>query len=246
MKSIVILKLGTTSPDTIAQEGDCDQWMIRALGDLPLPVRSIDILGGAELPDIHTCAGAVLTGSGAMVTERLPWSEATRDWLQRAHAIQLPIFGICYGHQLLADALGGHVDYHPQGLEVGTIRLERHPSCDSDPIFANLPAHFLAHATHFQSVLRLPEHAIRLLSNDHDPNHAFRIGACAWGVQFHPEFTETIMRGYIERRRDVLLEQSCDINALLAHTTATPDARALLTRFGQWVAAQHTQNAAAS
>lgn len=246
MKKIVILKLGTTSPDTIAREGDCDQWMIRALGELPIPVQSIDILGGAALPDIHACAGAVLTGSGAMVTERLPWSEATRNWLQQAYAAKLPIFGVCYGHQLLADALGGHVDYHPQGLEVGTITLQRHAACDGDPLFGNLPTQFYAHATHFQSVLRLPENAVRLLANEHDPHHAFRIGECAWGVQFHPEFTESIMRGYIERRSDIITAQGHNTDALIAQTTATPDASALLARFGQWVAAQQIPCAAAA
>lgn len=244
MKPIAILKLGTTSPDTIAREGDCDKWMIRAIGDSAIPVQVFDILGGEPLPDIHACAGAVLTGSGAMVTERLPWSEATRSWLQNAYAAELPLFGICYGHQLLADALGGTVDYHPQGLEVGTLVLNRDDHCDGDPLFAGLPTQFLAHTTHFQSVLRLPAGAVRLIANDHDPNHAFRMGTCAWGVQFHPEFTESIMRGYIERRRDLLHELGRDTDALMAQTASTPHARALLVRFAQWTAGRQTHAAA--
>ena len=240
MKPITILKLGTASPDTIASHGDCEQWIIRTLGNTSLPVRVIDILGGEALPAIESCAAAVLTGSGAMVTERLPWSEATRGWLQQAVNVKLPIFAICYGHQLLADACGGEVDYHPDGLEIGNIPLHRHADCDSDPLFAHLPGEFSANATHFQSVLRLPDNAIPLLANGHDPHHAYRIGSCAWGVQFHPEFCTGVMRAYIERRRPYLEEKQRDADALIAQLAPTPDARALLIRFAEWVAAQYT------
>lgn len=236
MKPLVILKLGSTTPETRARYGDCDQWMIRAIGDSPLPLQSIDVQGGDRLPDIGQCAGAILTGSAAMVTERLPWSEATRSWLQQAVAADLPVFGVCYGHQLLADAFGGTVDYHPDGLEVGHIRLDRHHHCDHDPLFADLPAQFSANATHYQSVLRLPEDAVLLLANSHDPHHAFRLGKHAWGVQFHPEFDSHIMSDNIERKRERLTAEGRDAQALLDQLCPTPDAQALLSRFAQYVA----------
>ncbi|MDO4777071.1 MAG: glutamine amidotransferase [Cardiobacteriaceae bacterium] len=236
MKPLVILKLGTTTPETMARHGDCDQWMIRAIGDSPLPLQSIDILGGAALPAIEDCAGAILTGSGAMVTERQPWSEATRAWLQQAVPAGLPVFGVCYGHQLLADAFGGEVAYHPQGLEIGHVTLERQSASDHDPLFADLPAHFSANATHYQSVLRLPDDATLLLSNAHDPHHAFRLGQHAWGVQFHPEFDTCIMGDNISRKRERLASEGHDADALLAALCPTPQAAALLSRFAHYVA----------
>lgn len=234
MKPITILKLGTANPDTIARHGDCDQWMIRAIGDSGQPYQTIDIAGGAALPDIRACAGVILTGSSAMVTDRHDWSEATRAWLREAVPAGLPVFGICYGHQLLADAFGGEVDYHPDGLEAGTIRLTCANASASDPLFAALPATFHAQATHYQSVMRLPDNAVLLAGNGHDPHHAYRIGENAWGVQFHPEFSEDIMHSYLDVRRERLASQGIDAANLIAQISATPHARALLARFAQW------------
>lgn len=235
MKPLLIIKLGSAHPESIARHGDCDQWMINAIGATPLPVQVIDAAGGEPLPDIHGCAGAVLTGSGAMVTDRLPWSEAARAWLQQAVPAGIPVFGICYGHQLLADAFGGEVDYHPAGLEAGTVAITRHGNAAHDPLFHDLPARFAAQATHYQSVMRLPPNAVLLAGNPHDPHHAYRIGACAWGVQFHPEFTPAIMRSYIELRRERLQNQGIDPDALIAAVTPAPQAGALLARFAAWV-----------
>lgn len=236
MKPIVILKLGSSSAATIARYGDCEHWIENTIGNSALPIKTIDIFGGESLPQVADCAAAILTGSPAMVTERLPWSEATRLWLQQAVAAQLPVFAICYGHQLLADAFGGEVNYHPQGLEIGHIALNRHANCDNDPLFAELPGQFAANATHYQTVLRLPAQATLLLTNAHEPHHAFRLGKHAWGVQFHPEFNQHIMADNIERKRERMIKEGHNVDTLLAALRPTPHAAALLSRFAQYAA----------
>jgi len=60
-------------------------------------------------------------------------------------------------------------------------------------------------------VFCLPPDAVCLAFNSHEPNQAFRIGKCAWGVQFHPEYTSMIMRSYIEEQRDELREAGAHI-----------------------------------
>ncbi|RYF49524.1 MAG: glutamine amidotransferase, partial [Comamonadaceae bacterium] len=70
---------------------------------------------GETLPAPHAVAGAIITGSWNMVTDREDWSELTAAWVREAFAGDVPLLGICYGHQLMAHALGGVVDYHPQG-----------------------------------------------------------------------------------------------------------------------------------
>ena len=188
MPPITILRLGTPGAATCARLGGYTDWIARHLSG---EIRVVDILGGETAPAHDDCRAVILTGSAHMVDERQPWSEALRPWLQTAVARELPVFGICYDHQLLADALGGMTGNNPRGAENGNITLRRLPACDDDPLFAPLPPTFTANATHIQSVLRLPQGAVALVANDHDPHQAYRIGKCAWGVQFHPEVTHT-------------------------------------------------------
>jgi GMP synthase (glutamine-hydrolysing) len=65
------------------------------------------VYAGEPLPAPDNATIAVITGSWDMVTERLPWSEMTAAWIREAMAIEMPLFGVCYGHQLMAHALGG-------------------------------------------------------------------------------------------------------------------------------------------
>jgi len=149
---------------------------------------------------------------------------------EAAHA-GLPLFGICYGHQLIAHALGGEVGPNEVGREMGTVRVHLHPEAQGDPLFAGLPDAFAAQATHLQSVLRPPAGATVLAHNDHDACHAFRWGEAAWGVQFHPEFSAGHMRGYIRARHDALArEQRCG-KQLASEVHAAPQARKILRRF---------------
>jgi len=169
------------------------------------------------------------------VTENLPWSVKLEKWIQLVFTAQIPILGICYGHQLLAQAAGGRVGFHPQGEEIGTVRIQLLPTCSNDPIFEALPGSFLAHVSHSQTVLELPKAAVRLAASDHEPNHAFRLGECAWGVQFHPEYSARIMRSYIQERANELEAAGVEIVQLLDAVSETPVATDVLRRFSNHV-----------
>jgi GMP synthase (glutamine-hydrolysing) len=191
----------------------------------------VNVEYGEALPSREGFAGAIVTGSGAMVTDRAEWSERSAQWLREAAHARLPLFGICYGHQLLAHALGGEVGNHPGGREMGTIGLELHASAGDDPLFAGLPSQFPAQATHLQTVLRAPEGATVLARSAHDACHAFRWGDHAWGVQFHPEFSATHMRGYVRARQDALRSEGHCPRSIAGSVSATPFARRVLRRF---------------
>jgi len=196
-RKILIVQTGNTLPAVRRRHGDFPGWFQRGLG---LHRDALDIVqahAGEALPDARAYAGAIVTGSPSMVSERLDWSEATADWLRGAVRAGLPILGVCYGHQLLAHALGGRVDYHAHGREIGTVAIERRPDAGDDALMGVAPARFLAHVSHRQSVLDLPEGAVVLASSAHDPNHAVRYAPRVWGLQFHPEFSVEIMRGYL-------------------------------------------------
>lgn len=191
----------------------------------------VDVEHGDALPTRDGFAGAIVTGSAAMVTDRHDWSERSAQWLRDAVQAGLPVLGICYGHQLLAHALGGEVGDNPAGREMGTVELSLRPQAGDDPLFGGLPSRFPAQATHLQSVLRVPGGARVLASSAQDDCHAFRWGERAWGVQFHPEFSTTHMRGYVRARHQALAREGRNPDEVSRNIGATPHARRVLRRF---------------
>lgn len=235
MKKLYIIKVGTTFPATEALFGDFDVWTKRALSATNVDVKNVNVEQGEILPKSEACAGVVITGSHSMVTENLPWSVRVEGWIRELLEASIPIFGICYGHQLLARAAGGEVGYHPQGKEIGTVSVELLSACAVDPIFHALPPAFLAHVTHAQSALRLPEGAVRLAKNAYEPNQAFRVGECAYGVQFHPEYSDEIMKSYIQEQKDELEAVGMDVEKIMLDVAPTPVAAQLIQNFASLV-----------
>ena len=228
MKPLLIIKLGSTHPEIAADHGDFEHWIADGVGEPGCPIRVVDPRLGEALPAVDEVAGAIVTGSHSMVTERAPWSEDTAEWLRGAVATELPLLGICYGHQLLAHALGGVVDNHPGGIELGTIAVELTPAAQDDPLFSGLPDRFGGQSAHRQSVRRLPEGAVRLAGNSFEPHQAFRAGRLAWGVQFHPEFGTAATEAYVRAHAS---------GTPLPTVSATPEASSLLSRFARLAAA---------
>lgn len=228
MKPLLVVKVGSTLPAIRERRGDFEQWIGALVGEIPTVV---DVREGAVLPEPSEVRGVIVTGSTAMVTERLDWSERTRAWLPAVVAARTPLLGICYGHQLLADALGGEVSDNPRGREIGTIDVELTDEGVRDPLFAGTPSRFTANATHVQSVVRLPTDARLLATSATDPNQAFAVGERAWGIQFHPEFDADVMRGYLAGRRELLEKEGRDVPALIEAAGDAIEAAAVLRRF---------------
>lgn len=208
---------------------------MEALGDVDVDTCILDIEHGDPLPSAAECAGIIITGSHSFVTDEVPWSVELEKWIPSLLDAGIPIFGICYGHQLLARAAGGYVDFHPQGKEIGTARVHLLPDCAQDVLFRSLPQAFPAHVTHSQSVVRLPPEATRLAFNTYEPHHAFRIEDCAWGVQFHPEYNAEIMRCYIKEDAASLESLGLNVPELLHAVEETPIAAQTLRNFGRFV-----------
>lgn len=211
--------------------GRFPHWIRVAAGLRAHQTHVVDVEHGDALPDAAGFAGVLVTGSAAFVTDQAEWSERSAAWLRAAVHAGTPVFGICYGHQLLAHALGGQVDYNPAGRESGTIELALDPAAAGDPLFAGLPERFPAHATHLQTVVRAPEGAAVLARSRQDNCQAFRWGERAWGVQFHPEFATHHMRGYVRARAQCIRSHGGCARAIERNVSAAPLARQLLRRF---------------
>jgi GMP synthase (glutamine-hydrolysing) len=203
------------------------------MGLEPTRVRIAPVYADAVLPAPASLAGVVVTGSSAMVSERAPWSERTAAWLASAAFAGTPVLGICYGHQLLAHALGGRVARNPRGREIGTIEVRLQAAARGDALFAGLAEPLRVQATHVESVLELPAGARWLAASAGDPHQAFAVGERAWGVQFHPEFDADIVRAYLMARRDALRAEGLDPDALLRGASDSQAGVALLRRFAR-------------
>jgi len=235
MKRLLVVETGDPVPPLLSERGPFHRWMAAGLGLPEVQIEALRVHEGAPLPPPAGLAGIVVTGSAAMVSERLDWSLRAEAWLVEALAAGTPILGICYGHQLLAQALGGRVGPNPAGRQMGTQRMEMEASAAADPLCAAFGAAGFVQVTHVESVLELPPGARLLARTAADPHHAFALGSRAWGLQFHPEFDAAVMRGYLEERRVLLESEAQDVDALLGAVSETPVAASLLARFAEVV-----------
>ncbi len=236
MTPITIIEAGQTYPWLAQRRGNFADWV--ALGMQMDAQRCLRIPAWQEcqLPKLTGLKGVVVTGSHAMVTAREAWSERLAGWLAEVATRGIPLLGICFGHQLLAHALGGTVDYHPEGPEVGTVTIQRQAAADEDRLFAGLPPQFKAQSFHFQTVRTLPPGARLLAGNAFEPHHAFAWGEQAWGVQFHPEFDAAVMRLYLTEEAATLQAAERDPAVLQAGLAETPISTGILKRFADLVA----------
>ena len=119
-----------------------------------------------------------------------PWVVPLLTFVEAALAQEVPAFGICFGHQLLGEVMGGEVALDRATAEVGTVRLQLTEAGRLDPVFGKLPASFQAHTGHTDRVLETPAGVELLATGDTLAIQAFRVrGAPFWSAQFHPDLT---------------------------------------------------------
>ncbi|HRL21813.1 MAG TPA: glutamine amidotransferase [Alcaligenes sp.] len=231
MNQVHILQAGDPPADIQAQFGTQGDWFTQALQPLPVTTHIWQVDKHPDLPPPDCPEPVIITGSWGMVTDRPDWSEALAGWIRQRHQTQAPLLGICYGHQLMAQALGGQVDYHPQGRELGCLPVCVHPQTSQDPLLAGLPFRFKALLTHQQSVLRVPEGVQVLAGSAHDPHQILRFGPAQWSAQFHPEFFTDLLRYCIIRNAQQLQAEGHQPQTLAQNVQDTPQARRLLWNF---------------
>jgi GMP synthase-like glutamine amidotransferase len=152
-------------------------------------MHAVELDEGESIPPLEGFDMLLVMGGPMDVWEtgKHPWLHeemaAIRDWVRAGR----PYLGLCLGHQLLAQACGGHVALMDGTPEVGIAQLP----VAADPIFAGVPELCTCFQWHGAEVKRLPEGAVLLASSDACPIQAFRLGDAAYGLQFHMELTHT-------------------------------------------------------
>ncbi len=212
--------------------------------ELDADLVEFDAVDG-DLPDHTEFDGVVVTGSRSSVYWDDAWIPPLVDYVAEAADAGVPVLGVCYGHQVLAEALGGRVA-GMDGFEIGYNEIRR---VRDDPLFEGIGESFTAFTTHGDAVVELPPSATLLAENDRGV-HAFRDGHC-WGVQFHPEYDVETAREVTDGKRDQIGDARVD--GVLESITpeaydAACEAKALFenfTAYAERLAAERAERAAA-
>jgi len=167
--------------------GDYDEMFGSLFSELDLV--PYDAIGGVLPKDADDCDAWLLTGSRHSAYDHEPWISALSAFVRDLRASGAPTVGICFGHQLLAHALGGRVEKAATGWGVGAHAIERPAAADWRLLFM-----------HQDQVVALPGDGVVLGSTDHCPVAALQIGSSMVGVQAHPEFTGDYERALLDAR----------------------------------------------
>jgi GMP synthase (glutamine-hydrolysing) len=175
------------------------------LGDLADPLSAAGLLMDTweiwltpdRTIDLSEFDGVVSLGAFASVCdeETIPWIRTEIELLENALAQQVPVLGVCFGAQILARAAGGRVFAAP-APEMGWLDIATTEDARIDPVIGALGDSWSALDFHFDT-FELPPEAIMLGSTPQFPQ-AYRIGSCAWGIQFHIEATAEILDEWME------------------------------------------------
>jgi GMP synthase (glutamine-hydrolysing) len=242
-REILLYVVGAPSSSAVRERfGTFSDWFQACLAKHEeLDVRVFDARTG-QMPSLAGVHGVVVTGSPSSLTTPEPWMETALALVRLAHAEQTPFLGVCFGHQLIAEALGGRVTRNPRGWQLGSYEIGLTDIGRDDPLFAGLPARFPVNLSHQdivaeESLAEVP--GVRVLAgNAKAPIQALAVGPYMRGVQFHPEFSGPVTAAYIDARREVLAEDARQRRApedlperLLAQVQDCPAGEAVLHNF---------------
>lgn len=194
MTRIAILETGAPPPPLAPAYGDYPA-MFRALLGEAFETETFDVQAGA-LPDPDRFDGAIITGSAAGVYEDHPWIAPLMDWIRGAKG-RLRLVGVCFGHQAMAQALGGQVEKSHRGWGVG---LHRYEVAAGEPWMQPPASRIAIPVSHQDQVIAPPPGARVLLSSAFTPYAGLAWGEDAVSFQCHPEFSPAYAAALVEGR----------------------------------------------
>ena len=190
---IGILQTGM-APDALKDDlGDYPDLFARLLAGKGLSFETYRVVEGVFPPSVNACDGWLITGSRHGAYEDHPWIPPLEDFIRAAYAARVPLVGICFGHQIVAQAMGGKVERHPDGWAVGA----------TDYDFGDKSLRL--NAWHRDQVTQVPSMAKVIGRNAFCANAALLYNDRAFTVQAHPEFRPEFVNGLMETRGKVLV-----------------------------------------
>jgi len=223
MTRIAILETGAPPPALVERHGDYPAMFRTLLGD-GYDVEVFDAQAG-EWPDPAAFDAAIITGSPAGVYEGHPWIAGLLDWIRRARG-RTALIGVCFGHQAMAQALGGRVEKSERGWGVG---LHRYEVVSSEPWMTSPVASVAIPASHQDQVVEKPADARVILRSAFTPFAGLAWDDDAISLQGHPEFTPAYAADLTGGRREQIGAAVTD--AALDSLTRANDRE----RVGEWL-----------
>lgn len=204
---IGILQTGLAPEQLMDAAGDYPDMFVRLLDGHGFTFKTWRVLDGEFPPDVHAADGWLITGSKFGAYEDHDWIPPLEDFIRATYAAHVPMVGICFGHQIIAQAMGGRVEKFTKGWAVGP----------TDYDFGGTPVRL--NAWHQDQVVDKPEAAKVVGSNAFCANAALLYDDRMFTVQPHPEFRPDFVDGLMKTRGKGLVP-----DALLAAATARLDA----------------------
>jgi GMP synthase-like glutamine amidotransferase len=186
---IGILVTGHVLADLTQKHGEYPRMFERLLDGHGFTFIPYLVVDGHFPDDVTDCHGWIVTGSAHGAYDPLPWIPKLEDFIRKAYAAGVPMVGICFGHQIMAQALGGKVEKFSGGWGFG-----RHRYRGSDG------SEFELHAMHQDQVVVRPPEAEVTASSQFCENAAFAYRGKAISFQPHPEFSRSYTEDLIRKR----------------------------------------------
>jgi len=185
---IGILQTGHVAPKIAENYGDYDDMFRDLLKDRGLEFRAYDV-ENMQFPDgVEDCEGWLITGSKWGAYDPMPFIPVLEDFIRAAYGRGVPMVGICFGHQIIAQALGGKVEKFPGGWAIGRVDYET-----DDGIIA-------LNAWHQDQVVEVPPKAERFATSDFCKYAGLTYPGGIWTIQPHPELNARIFGDFIQIR----------------------------------------------
>ncbi len=234
---IAVLKADRASRATQARLGDFDALFHTLLASTGQQWQTFCVNEG-EFPDYATNFDAfIISGSSAASYDETPWVRKLEDFVRLIHQQKRRVLGVCFGAQMVAQALGGRVDSSQQGWELGLKKLNLTPQAKNYPALQEAPTPLLVLQTHRDIITQLPPAATLLASSPNTPCEMFCLDAHVLCLQGHPEMDNTQVHELVEKRWQRGYLEEKDAKPALESLAAQQPSRAfwarLLTRFMQ-------------
>lgn len=228
---VLIIHTGDPNDELKHAYGSYAAQLQKAAGLADHETEIVSVFQGQYLREPQQYRAVLITGSPTMVTDLVEWSERTAQWLRQAAQVGLPMFGVCYGHQLLSHAFGGKVGYNPAGRVAGTMAVHKQAAAGDEHLLHDVPDSFPAHMLHAQVVLEPPPGAVVLACSPKDPHHMLRLAPNIYSAQFHPEFSCEFVKAHLSYYTDTYRNSGIDTVAMCAQVSDTPQSAEILRRF---------------